>query len=391
MSPTLAPATSAFVRSHRTRVLVVSISLAGGGAERFTSNLLNHLDLDFFDPHLCVVRPDFNYPLRDEIPVTSLDKFKATDLPRTVYRLRHSIRSFQPDVILSTITFCNRLVAMALPRISDRPRWIARIGCNYQRSLSSPERLATRFLYARADSLVANSHGAANAFAASFSRSGARISVISNPTDLEHLQALAVNQTAVTSSVPVILTAGRLEKVKRQDLLLRAFAIVRSATRAQLWICGDGPLKSELQRQASQLGLADDVRWLGFVDNPYAIMKSADVFALSSDSEGMPNALIEAQGLGLPAVSFDCDYGPREVIESNRTGFLVPPGNCGKLAGALHRLVTDDSLRKSMGQAASHQTRRRFSLAASMREWQNLLGSQSDSSVRPTTPETQAA
>lgn len=391
MSTVSPPTTVNRARSSSTRLLVVSMSLAGGGAERFTANLLNHLNLDLFNSQLCVVRPDFTYPLRDEIPVISLDKFRAADLPRTIVRLRRLIRTFQPQVVLSTITFCNRLVAMALPNSPERPRWIARIGCNYQRFMSPSGRIATRLLYSRADGFVANSQGAADAFSAAFPRFQERISVISNPTDFASLDGLTTAQSAASSSEPIVVTAGRLERVKRHDLLLRAFAMVRRTTKAKLWICGDGPLKFELQQQASHLGISDDIRWLGFVDNPYAVMKSASIFAMSSDSEGMPNALIEAQGLGLPAVSVDCDFGPREIIEANSTGFLTPQGDCAKLAGAMHRLITDAPLRESMGRAAADRARTLFSLSANLPKWQDVLDSECVSSISPVRPETQAA
>ena len=106
-----------------------------------------------------------------------------------------------------------------------------------------------------------------------------------------------------------------------------------------------------------RLGLTAHVHLAGFVDNPYAWMAASDLFALTSDYEGLPNALIEAQGLGLPAVSTDCPFGPNEIIEPGVTGLLVPPGDVAALADAMAQLLADPERRRALGAAARRRAR----------------------------------
>src|SRR5262249_3696859 len=122
-------------------------------------------------------------------------------------------------------------------------------------------------------------------------------------------------------------------------------------------------------------GLAGSVRLLGFCDNPYAPMSRASAFVLTSDFEGLPNALIEAQGLGLPAVSTYREgvSGSGEVIEDGRTGFLGGVGDADALADRRERRRLDRGLGAEMGAAAGERARRVFDLRAIVSEWEDLL------------------
>ena len=113
--------------------------------------------------------------------------------------------------------------------------------------------------------------------------------------------------------------------------------------------------------------------FLGFVENPHAIMASADLFLLTSDYEGLPNALIEAQALGVPAISTDCPTGPREIVEEGVTGLLVPVRDAHALSAAVSKLLENVDLRQSMSVAAIASMEKRFALDVVMDDWQALL------------------
>ena len=103
------------------------------------------------------------------------------------------------------------------------------------------------------------------------------------------------------------------------------------------------------------------------------LYSNTSILALSSRYEGLPMVLLESQAAGIPAVSFACKCGPRDIIEDGRNGLLVPEGDTGGFADALLRLMTDDALRKAMG-AEAYQMSDAWSEAKIMHRWKALFG-----------------
>ncbi|MGD8709960.1 MAG: glycosyltransferase, partial [Ectothiorhodospiraceae bacterium] len=114
-----------------------------------------------------------------------------------------------------------------------------------------------------------------------------------------------------------------------------AFAALRREMDARLIILGEGSRRSELEGLARRLGIDGAVDMPGFVRNPAAHVRRANVFALSSAWEGFGNVLVEALAVGTPVVSTDCRSGPSEILDSGRYGDLVPVGDSAALARAL--------------------------------------------------------
>ena len=106
-------------------------------------------------------------------------------------------------------------------------------------------------------------------------------------------------------------------------------------------ILGEGEQRSELEELINSLDLKNNVKLLGFVDNPYAWMSHAAVFVLSSINEGFGNVIVEAMACGTPIVSTDCPSGPSEILEKGLWGDLVPPGNADLLAQAIINTVNN--------------------------------------------------
>jgi glycosyltransferase involved in cell wall biosynthesis len=128
-----------------------------------------------------------------------------------------------------------------------------------------------------------------------------------------------------------------------------------------------------VESEIAAAGLGETVELLGFVENPFALMRQADLFVLTSDYEGLPNALIEAQGLGLAAVSTRCPHGPDEIIAEGETGLLVPPGDAPALAAALDRLLGEPEERRRMAERAREKARARYSVEVVLPAWERLL------------------
>lgn len=358
---------------RRCHALFVSSTLSQGGAERFVSTVLVHLDRQRFAPALCLLRDEVRYPLPDDVPVESLDKRRPWHIPRAIARLARSIDRSRPDVVVSAFAHPNLLTGSALRLAQHRPRWLARISLAPERTEPAWLRPWMRRLYRRADRVVANSEALRRRFDAVYpTRDGAQH--LPNATDFEQLEALArAAVPAPPAATRRLVSVGRLEAQKRFDLLLEAVASLRERFALELVICGEGSERTALEARARALGLGDRLRLPGFVANPFAWMASADLFVLASDAEGLPNALIEAQGLGLPAVATDCPTGPAEIIADGETGRLVPTGDAEALARAIAPLLSDDARRRAMGEAARRRARARYSAQAVTRQLEDQL------------------
>jgi len=131
-----------------------------------------------------------------------------------------------------------------------------------------------------------------------------------------------------------ILTVGNMKAVKNHPLLLRAFARVNRAD-GRLMFLGDGEGRDALLTLADDLGVTDRVIFPGFHRDPTPFYETADLFVLSSNSEGFGNVLVEALSCGIPVISTDCPSGPAEILDGGRFGQLVPVGDVEALALAM--------------------------------------------------------
>lgn len=148
-----------------------------------------------------------------------------------------------------------------------------------------------------------------------------------------------------------IVTVGRLELQKNQKMLINAFVKVREVyPDMRLEIYGEGSQRYELENLIRELNLNSSVFLMGACKDVFSKIRSAKLFVLSSDFEGMPNALIEAMSLGIPSISTDCPCGgPRMLIQDGINGYLVPVGNERVLADKiLNFLNTDDVGKKKI-------------------------------------------
>jgi glycosyltransferase involved in cell wall biosynthesis len=145
----------------------------------------------------------------------------------------------------------------------------------------------------------------------------------------------ALHPWLVAGGVPVVLAAGRLIAQKDFGTLIAAFARLRQERSVRLIIIGEGEERAALLVLARQLGVAQDVDLPGFMANPMAAMRAAQVFVLSSRFEGLPGVLIQAMACGTPVVSTDCPSGPREILQDGHWGRLVPVGDVTRMAEAI--------------------------------------------------------
>jgi glycosyltransferase involved in cell wall biosynthesis len=162
------------------------------------------------------------------------------------------------------------------------------------------------------------------------------------------------------------VAVGRLSPEKRFDLLIRSVAeLRRTGQSVSLRIAGEGDARRELEREIRQQGCGDSIRLLGHVADPRSLFEAADIFALSSVREGLPNVLLEAMALETPIVA-TAIAGIPKVITDQRDGLLVPPGDQSAMTDALRRLIDRDDLRKRLATAGRQTIETRFSFAVRM-------------------------
>jgi glycosyltransferase involved in cell wall biosynthesis len=324
------------------RVALLLPNLAGGGAERvvidLAAGLRDHCDVDL------VVGNDEG-PLRATLPEgVRLVDLGASRVLSALPALRRYLRQQRPDVLMSAITHANvvatiaaRTVRPRVPVVVTHHNTLSSVVANTQVRRDRWGPMFIRLMYPRADRIVAVSNGVADDLARTAGLSRERIDVIYNPVLFDKLLAVAEQPTGHPwlddKQGPVLLGIGRLHEQKDFANLLRALALLPSSVRVV--VVGEGPLRPDLERLAGALGVADRVQFPGFVDNPYSYLRTADVFVLSSQWEGLPTALIEALPFDTSIVSTDCPSGPREILADGKWGALVPPGDPEALATAI--------------------------------------------------------
>ncbi len=171
---------------------------------------------------------------------------------------------------------------------------------------------------------------------------------------------------------PMIFGAGRLTKVKGFDMLLKSWKLLEEKyPRWTMVIAGCGEEREALEKQAGDLGLKR-LTFAGNVPDIEAYYQKAAFFVLPSRNEGFGMALLEAMCFGLPAVCYACRMGPKEIVEDQKTGFLVEPGDISAFAGKMEVLMRDMELRRQMGQAAARSAGR-FEREKILDKWESLI------------------
>ena len=160
--------------------------------------------------------------------------------------------------------------------------------------------------------------------------------------------------------------------MKNQELIIRAYNKIKNRSNTKLLILGQGEKKEELQTLANNLGIGDDVIFLGWRKNPFNIISQCDLFVLSSDWEGLPLVIIEAMSFGIPVISTDCPSGPREILENGKYGVLVKPKDEDKLADAISKLLSDRQLRSELSELGKRRANE-FSLKKMLDNYEELF------------------
>lgn len=358
----------------RISALFVIHDMASGGAERVINNALWHLDPERFDIHLALHRSIIVFPLPEGLPVYELGLKHPLQTLTAIKRLRRLIREIQPDVLISGALNPALLCAEAVRPLDRRPKTVALLVNNPQMEPGWRQAWARRS-YRTFDYIVAQCDDLREIFLETYPFIDARRTKLwHTPVDIERVQQQAEAPTDQAGTSRATLVAlGRLCPQKRFDILLEALALVHQHRSADLLILGEGPLRGQLERQIESLGLSNAVSMPGFTANPHPALAAAQLCVLSSDFEGLPNVLSEAQALGIPVVSTDCPTGPADIVADGETGLLVPCRDPKALAQAILRLLEDENLHRRMADGARQRMREKLDVHVSVPRFAAIL------------------
>lgn len=335
-------------------IMIVLPGLAVGGSERVVSMLANRwaargwtVTVASFEGQSTASYYSYDAAVRLVRLSTPVERrwlpIATLAVVRRVIALRRLVKRAKPDLVVSFLTRTN--VMVLLSTLGMRVPVIVSERNNPSLQHVGPlwRRLRLR-LYPRAFGLVTMTEGAMRYFQA---RMAVRGWVIPNAVQLPPIDRSPAPHLR-------LVAAGRLVPQKGFDLLLEAFAaIARQFPEWRLTIWGEGPERDSLERQRDRLGLAGRVELPGVSPLPGGWVASADAFVLSSRFEGWGIVLLEAMAAGLPVISFDCEWGPAEMITPGENGILVPVGDAQALSRALALVMCDPELRDRLGRAAA--------------------------------------
>jgi len=322
------------------RIALFLTGLDGGGGERAHVTLANALAARGHDVELIVVRR--NGPcealVSPAVRITELGTRRAVfSLPKLIRVLRAS----RPDILVSAMAAANVLAALAGLFIRQLPMIAIEHGDMNAVYHIEKKHLAARmaymitpWVYSRFARIFCVDQSSLLSVAAFTRRQDLPLSVMPNAVigdDVDLLIAQDVNHPWMSDDIPVFLNIGRMVDQKNHSLLLRAFARVVAQRPARLIILGDGPLRSELERESRELGLQDHMDMPGF-RNPFPFLASASALVLSSRWEALPTVIIEALYVGCPVVVTKASMGTLELVGFGRYGRIAQQDSPESLA-----------------------------------------------------------
>jgi GalNAc-alpha-(1->4)-GalNAc-alpha-(1->3)-diNAcBac-PP-undecaprenol alpha-1,4-N-acetyl-D-galactosaminyltransferase len=335
------------------RICLVVTDLHKGGMERVMSELANFFSTKVnteVNIILLTNRSDIFYKISSNVAIhepgfTFNNSIRTLSTIRTLFYLRKTIRKVKPDAILSFGETYNSFVLLSTlflnikVFVSDRSK--------PDKSWGFFQEKLRKMLYPLASGIISQTNYSRDFL---LKETGHRnIKVIPNP--------VRTVDKVIQERRNVILNVGRLIKSKRIDLLLNIFSKCEN-NGWMLWIVGEDEKKEKdiLIKLSRELNILDKVTFWGKQEDMDKFYGAAKIFAFSSESEGLPNVLMEAMAAGLACISFDCIAGPRDLITDDENGYLVKMYDSKEYIFKLNLLLQNPELRKRFSDNAQKKT-----------------------------------
>jgi L-malate glycosyltransferase len=357
----------------RIPIAIFLSSFHPGGTERQTIELIRRLNRERFEVHVACFHREGAWLPRAEEFAASVAAFPIHGFCRAATLMQaHAFsqwcRRSDVKIVYTADHYANIFAMPAAAMAGVLVRVAARREINAGKSAA--QIALQRAAYACANRIVANCAAAAERLAKECVARW-RIDVIHNGLDVD-----AYRPRDAGRPIRRIVTVANLRAEKGHDVLLQAAQLVlRRYPDAEFMLAGDGPRRQELESLARRLDIAPRVRFLGHCDNVPALLADGDAFVLPSRSEAFPNGILEAMAAGLPVVASRVG-GILELIEHQRTGVLVPPGDPRALAYALLDLIGWNGHAAALGRAARHAVETRYSFDRMVSAYERLYTSE---------------
>lgn len=333
-------------------VLYIS-SLARGGMERVFVNLAHYFKAQGYDVVMVTqYRKEQEYYLDSNIPrvmsdltESEMSQNRVVNLLKRIRKLHSIFRGIQPDLILTCDGKMNMMTLAASRGLKCKVvlSVIAEPRLEYYTKVM---RFIARTFFVMADGIIVQTEPIKNFFPKWIIN---KCKILPNALNPEFIM-----ERYTGNRKKEIVSVGRLDKNKNQAMLIRAFAeIAEEYPEYKVVLYGDGQERNNLQALIEEKGLSERITLAGRVFDVAEKIRKSEVFVLTTYSEGMPNALMEALVLGMAVVSTDCPSGgPRQLIENGVNGILIQPGDEKGLIEALRRLLSDQEYREKLGEQA---------------------------------------
>lgn len=346
-------------------LIIVTGSLRRGGAERVISILANELVKRGWKIHICTMLfSAIGYELDPQVDIIDLsqeNKNQIVDTPRMIRALRSTIKKIEPDAVISFMMTINIVTWMATRGMSVRF-----IPSERNDPSAGRGRIKHWFscrAYEASYKTVFQTERARSYYSSKIQKNGV---IIPNP--------VIVDEQRDPNPKHKIVSVGRLEVQKNRRLLIETFSdIHNNHPEYTLDIYGEGSQENDLRRLIKELGLSDSVILHGNVNDVHRQIADAEMFVLSSDYEGLSNALLEAMMMGLPCITTDC-AGSAEAVDDGLDGIIVPIRNREKMAEAMERLISDRQLRQTFSERAIEHSKK-FQVSSVISRWEELFPS----------------
>ena len=344
------------------KVLFVSSTLTSGGSERVISLLANHFaSKDNEVEIVCLREPIVFYPIDKAVKITFAEKeLKRKSLIEKVFWLRHHVKETKPDVVVSFmilvyLTTLLALLGVNVPIITSER--------NDPASFSWWKRVLRWLLLPTTTCHVVQTQRIKSYYSKYIQN---KTVVIGNPVTNK------VFSVQPEEKQDVIINVARLFPQKNQEMLIKAFSRIKDEIPTyNLKIFGEGPLREKLTKLIADEGVGDRVLLLGRSQQVIEEMNRSSFFVLSSNHEGLSNAMIEAICIGLPVISTNVS-GTEELLEDGVNGLITDVGNEKQMSDAILKLARDNRLRLSMSKENVKKATS-FKESSILKRWTDLV------------------
>ena len=353
------------------KICFVIPSLGGGGAERVAFHLLNNLSLDKFDLSVIIVyknKGDYLKGLRKEVKRIFLEKSKIRYSIPSLYR---ALKEENPDIVINFSFDLMMLMGVFIISFFKNTYFINRqINILSKEKFNFFKKILLKIAYKNFNKIITQSKDMTEDLLKNIDISKEKIVEINNPADIDKIEKLSNENIKIEfdKESKNLLSVGRLAPQKGFDLIIQSIPLLNDKN-IKLYILGDGEEKENLLTLIEKLNLKERVFLLGRKLNPYAYMKNADLFILSSRYEGSPNVLIEAGSCGLYSICNNCPGGVNEIILKDINGNIVDFNNKDLVAKTIEKnLILNKDKEK-----IKHSIKNRYSLDKIIKKYEDLL------------------